>query len=66
MATREQVITAHRKLIMCSIILENDKELLFSAEFENRINNEPEANLVNILKSILNLTKLTKEAIENQ
>ena len=66
MPTKEQVINAYRELIKCSIILENDKEVLFNAELENRINNETETNLENIFNSILYLTKLTKEAIENQ
>jgi hypothetical protein len=66
MVTKEDVINANRKLIKRVLILENNSELLFNAELENRINSDTTINLETTYNSILYLSKIIEEAIENQ
>jgi hypothetical protein len=66
MVTKEDVINANRTLIKRVLILENNSELLFNAELENRIKSDTTINLETTYNSILYLTKIIEEAIENQ
>ena len=65
MVTIDDVINANRELIKLVTILESNAELLFNAEFENRIKSDTSINLETTYNSILYLSKIMEKAIEN-